>query len=130
MNRFRALDNKELEKLLYPLLRADDRPTAEEMLKDVSPLLATVFDHTQTGLWLKQDASQDDARHAEVDDQARDVNKGGNKRSRSARRIQSATAQNKRQHGACKGAKHDHADQAAAHGESDHQIVLPVCATE
>jgi hypothetical protein len=38
MDRFKALHQKELERLLYPLLRADDRPTAEEMLKTVSPL--------------------------------------------------------------------------------------------
>jgi hypothetical protein len=44
LERFKALDQKELERLLYPLLRADDRPTAEEMLKTVSPLLATALD--------------------------------------------------------------------------------------
>jgi hypothetical protein len=43
LERFKALDQKELERLLYPLLRADDRPTAE-MLKTVSPLLATALD--------------------------------------------------------------------------------------
>jgi len=45
MDRFDVIDAKELERLLYPLLRADDRPTAPEMLKAVSPLLATVLDH-------------------------------------------------------------------------------------
>jgi hypothetical protein len=44
LERFKARDQKELERLLYPLLRADDRPTAEEMLKTVSPLLATALD--------------------------------------------------------------------------------------
>jgi len=31
MARFKVLNQKELERLLYPLLRADDRPTAEKM---------------------------------------------------------------------------------------------------
>jgi hypothetical protein len=45
MDRFKELDQKELERLLYPLLRADDRPTAAEIRKAVSPLLETVLDH-------------------------------------------------------------------------------------
>ena len=57
MDRFQALDKKELEKLLYPLLRADDRPTAEEMLQSVSPLLATVLDHTREAAYLDAMAS-------------------------------------------------------------------------
>jgi hypothetical protein len=57
MDRFKALDKNDLEKLLYPLLRADDRPTAEEMLKAVSPLLATVLDHTREGAYLDAIAS-------------------------------------------------------------------------
>jgi nucleotidyltransferase AbiEii toxin of type IV toxin-antitoxin system len=57
MDRFQALDKKELEKLLYPLLRADDRPTAEEMLQTVSPLLATVLDHTREAAYLDAMAS-------------------------------------------------------------------------
>jgi predicted nucleotidyltransferase component of viral defense system len=33
----------DLERLLYPLLRADDRPTAREMLDDVHPLLTDIL---------------------------------------------------------------------------------------
>jgi hypothetical protein len=36
MDRFEAIVPKELERLLYPLLRANDRPTAPEMLKAVA----------------------------------------------------------------------------------------------
>ena len=57
MDRFKVFDQKELERLLYPLLRADDRPTAEEMLKTVSPLLATVFDHNRETSYLEAMAS-------------------------------------------------------------------------
>lgn len=57
MDRFRVLDQKELERLLYPLLRADDRPTAEKMLKAVSPLLETVLDHQREVSYLEAIAS-------------------------------------------------------------------------
>jgi len=57
MDRFKVLDQKELERLLYPLLRADDRPAADEMLKSVSPLLATVLDHNRETSYLEAMAS-------------------------------------------------------------------------
>jgi predicted nucleotidyltransferase component of viral defense system len=57
MDRFKALDQKELERLLYPLLRSDDRPTAEEMLKVVSPLLATILLHNRETSYLEAMAS-------------------------------------------------------------------------
>ena len=57
MDRFKALDQKELERLLYPLLRADDRPTAEKMLSAVSPLLETVLDHERESSDLEAMAS-------------------------------------------------------------------------
>jgi len=43
-----------------------------------------------------------------------------------ARRVQSATAQNKGQHGARQCTEHHYADQAKADGESDYQIVRPI----
>jgi predicted nucleotidyltransferase component of viral defense system len=52
MDRFQALDQKELERLLYPLLRANDRPTSETMLPAVSPLLKTVLDHDRESTYL------------------------------------------------------------------------------
>jgi hypothetical protein len=57
MDRFMALDQKELERLLYPLLRANDRPTTEKMLKAVTPLLATVLDHECETSYLEAMAS-------------------------------------------------------------------------
>ena len=57
MDRFQELDQKELERLLYPLLRADDRPTAEEMRKAVSPFLETVLDHKRETSYLEALAS-------------------------------------------------------------------------
>ena len=57
MDRFKALDQKELERLLYPLLRADDRPTFEKMLSAVSPLLETVLDHERESSYLEAMAS-------------------------------------------------------------------------
>jgi hypothetical protein len=53
MDRFDGLDPKDLERLLYPLLKADDRPAAPEMLKAVSPLLATVLDHKREAAYLQ-----------------------------------------------------------------------------
>jgi hypothetical protein len=57
MDRFKVLNQKELERLLYPLLRADDRPAADKMLKTVSPLLATVLDHNRETSYLEAMAS-------------------------------------------------------------------------
>jgi hypothetical protein len=57
MDRFKALDQKGLERLLYPLLRADDRPTSEAMLSAVSPFLATVLDHGRESSYLEAMAS-------------------------------------------------------------------------
>ena len=57
MDRFKALDQKELERHLYPLLRADDRPTAETMLSAASPLLKTVLDHERESSYLGAMAS-------------------------------------------------------------------------
>ena len=57
MDRFKELDQNQLERLLYPLLRADDRPTAAEMLRTVSPLLATVLDHNRETSYLEAMAS-------------------------------------------------------------------------
>jgi len=80
----------------------------------------------QDNSWLEQNATQDDACHGEVDDQAGDVNERGHKRGGGAGGIQSTTAQDKWQHGTRERAKHDHPDQTTAYGKSDHQIVLPV----
>ena len=57
MDRFKVLNQKELERLLYPLLRADDRPIAEKMLSTVPPFLATVLDHERESSYLEAMAS-------------------------------------------------------------------------
>jgi len=57
MDRFKPLDQKELERLLYPLLRADDRPAFETMLTAVSPVLKTVLDHERESSYLTAIAS-------------------------------------------------------------------------
>jgi predicted nucleotidyltransferase component of viral defense system len=53
MHRLTGTSSEELERLLYPLLRADDRPTAPEMLQVVSPLLAAVLDHDREAPYLE-----------------------------------------------------------------------------
>jgi Nucleotidyl transferase AbiEii toxin, Type IV TA system len=44
---------KDLERLLYPLLKADDRPTVSPMVKAVTPLLQTIFDHNREAAYLE-----------------------------------------------------------------------------
>jgi len=53
MDRFETIDPGDLERLLYPLLKADDRPTVPEMLKVVSPVLGTVLDHKREAAYLE-----------------------------------------------------------------------------
>jgi predicted nucleotidyltransferase component of viral defense system len=52
MARFDNINSKELERLLYPLLKADDRPTAPEMLKTVSPILRSVLNPKTESAYL------------------------------------------------------------------------------
>jgi predicted nucleotidyltransferase component of viral defense system len=52
-DRFDTTHLRDLERLLYPLLKADDRPTAPEMLKAVSPLLGAVLDHKREAAYLE-----------------------------------------------------------------------------
>jgi predicted nucleotidyltransferase component of viral defense system len=53
MDRLTAISAADLERLLYPLLRAGDRPSVSEMLDAVSPLLATVLDHRLETAYLE-----------------------------------------------------------------------------
>ena len=53
LERLEAVNGGDLERLLYPLLRANDRPTAPEMLQAVSPLLAGVLNHTLEAPYLE-----------------------------------------------------------------------------
>jgi predicted nucleotidyltransferase component of viral defense system len=52
IDRMADVDAKQVESLLYPLLKADDRPTATEMLAATKPLLETVLDHNREAAYL------------------------------------------------------------------------------
>jgi hypothetical protein len=52
IDRVSEIDPKENDRLLYPLLKADDRPTIAEMLAAAKPLLASVLDHSREGDYL------------------------------------------------------------------------------
>jgi nucleotidyltransferase AbiEii toxin of type IV toxin-antitoxin system len=47
IDRISEIDSKDIDRLLYPLLKADDRPDAATMLAGTTPLLAAVLDHTR-----------------------------------------------------------------------------------
>lgn len=57
VERISAVDEKELGRLLYPLLKADDRPKPAEMLAATRPLLEGVLDHTREEAYLVSIAS-------------------------------------------------------------------------
>jgi len=52
LERYDKLNAADIEKRLYPLLRADDRPTAHEMVAVVRPILASVLDHQKEQAYL------------------------------------------------------------------------------
>ena len=52
-DRVEAINPKDLERLLYPLLKADDRPTVPAMVKAVTPLLQTILDHNREEAYLE-----------------------------------------------------------------------------
>jgi hypothetical protein len=45
LGRCAAIDQSDVQRLLYPVLRSDDRPTSDQMLAVVAPLLEPVLDH-------------------------------------------------------------------------------------
>jgi hypothetical protein len=45
LDRCAAIDQSDVQRLLYPVLRSDDRPTSDRMLAVVAPLLERVLDH-------------------------------------------------------------------------------------
>jgi len=51
--RYRNIEQADVERLLYPLLKADDRPTAGEMLSPVAPLLNDVLDFGKEKAYLQ-----------------------------------------------------------------------------
>jgi hypothetical protein len=52
IDRVSEIDPKEIDRLLYPLLKAEDRPKMAEMLAAAKPLLASVLDHNREGDYL------------------------------------------------------------------------------
>src|SRR5262245_22908750 len=79
---------------------------------------------------LQKDAAEDDVGDREIDDEAGDVDEGGDKGSGGAGGIEAATAKNEREHGTGEGAEHDDADEAATDGEGDDAEVLTVGAAQ
>ena len=47
IDRVSEVDPKEIDRLLYPLLKADDRPKSAAMLAGTTPPLASVLDHSR-----------------------------------------------------------------------------------
>jgi hypothetical protein len=52
IDRVSKIDAKEIDRLLYPLLKANDRPKLAEMLAGAKPLLDSVLDHTREAAYL------------------------------------------------------------------------------
>jgi hypothetical protein len=51
--RYENIEQADIERLLYPLLRATDRPTAAEMLRAVAPVLREVLDDEREKAYLE-----------------------------------------------------------------------------
>ena len=51
--RYENIEKTEIERLLYPLLRATDRPAASDMLRVVAPVLRDVLDHDKERAYLE-----------------------------------------------------------------------------
>jgi predicted nucleotidyltransferase component of viral defense system len=52
IERVLQVDTKELDRLLYPLLKANDRPKPVEMIAAAGPLLTGVLDHSRENAYL------------------------------------------------------------------------------
>jgi hypothetical protein len=52
LDRYDRAKKKDVERLLYPLLRSGDRPTAEDMTAAIRPLLVSVLDHAKEKTYL------------------------------------------------------------------------------
>lgn len=53
VSRFKVLDQPSLDRLLYPLLRANDRPTAGLLSESSRPLLVAILDHEREKAYLE-----------------------------------------------------------------------------
>jgi len=52
IDRIREINGEDIERHLYPLLKASDRPTLSKMLMDAMPILEPIFDHKREELYL------------------------------------------------------------------------------
>ena len=57
MSRFAAIDEEAIKRLLYPLLKAGDRPTGPEMFAVAKPILKGVLDHRREANFLESIAA-------------------------------------------------------------------------
>ena len=53
MERFAKIDDAAIKRLLYPLLKAEDRPTGSEMFAVAKPILERVLDHSLENSFLE-----------------------------------------------------------------------------
>src|SRR5437763_15355615 len=53
MSRFANIDDEAIRRLLYPILKAGDRPTGAEMFAIAKPLLEGVLDHRRQANFLE-----------------------------------------------------------------------------
>ncbi|HEX2713961.1 MAG TPA: nucleotidyl transferase AbiEii/AbiGii toxin family protein, partial [Candidatus Acidoferrales bacterium] len=53
LSRFADIDEEAIKRLLYPLLKAGDRPTGAEMFAVVKPILDGVLDHRREASFLE-----------------------------------------------------------------------------
>jgi predicted nucleotidyltransferase component of viral defense system len=53
MSRFADIDEEAIKRLLYPLLKAGDRPTGDEMFAVAKPILEGVLDHRREASFLE-----------------------------------------------------------------------------
>jgi hypothetical protein len=53
LGRCAAIEQSEVQRLLYPVLRSDDRPTSDQMVAAVKPLLEPVLDHQREEGFLR-----------------------------------------------------------------------------
>jgi hypothetical protein len=53
MSRFADIDEEAIKRLLYPLLKAGDRPTGAEMFAVAKPVLESTLDHRREANFLE-----------------------------------------------------------------------------
>src|ERR1700730_2641847 len=75
---------------------------------------------------LQQRAMQNQQGHGKINAQSGHIHERGYKWSRTCRRVESQSTQNKRQHAACQRSEHHHANQASPYRKGQQQIMCAV----